>query len=79
MKTAITKGLTGQAKEEMKASFASSAAFRQRVIELLQEKINTASKERVSKDAYNNPSWAYMQADLCGYERAMQEIVSLMQ
>jgi hypothetical protein len=79
MKTAWTKGLTGQAKEEMKSSFASGAALRARLSVLLQEKIDTASKDRVSKDAYANANWAYLQADLCGYERAMQEILSLLQ
>lgn len=79
MKTAITKGLTGQEKEEMKSSFLSSAALRQRVILLLHEKISTAQKESISKDAYNSPNWPYIQADACGYQRAMQEIISLLE
>lgn len=78
MKTAITKGLTGQAKEEMVSSFKASAYLRKRVIDLMHEKIETARKEAISKDAYLSPSWAYLQADACGYQRAMQEIISLL-
>lgn len=61
----------------MEAGFAACAHVRQRLETLLAEKIKTRRKEIVSVDAYQSPSWAYLQADAIGYERAMKEIISL--
>ena len=77
MKTSWSKGLDAKGKEEMEASFSSSAFLRMRAIELVKEKIEVCRKSSISSDAYNSPNWAYKQADAVGYERAMQEIISL--
>lgn len=77
MKTSWTSGLTGQQKEEMTASFAAASTMRARAKEIIEDKIKTAHKEKISKEGYADPNWAYKQADLCGYERAMHEIISL--
>lgn len=78
MKTSWTKGMNAQQKEVVKASFAASADVRLRCITLIKEKIETAHKARNSDGAYENSNWAYKQADFCGYERAMEEIISLL-
>lgn len=77
MKTTWIKGLEGREKEEMEASFSSSAGLRLRGIEICREKIEVCRKASISSDAYNSPNWAYKQADAVGYERALQEIINL--
>lgn len=79
MKTSLTKGLSIKDKEEVKASFASSALFRERVIMLLQEKQRVSRNASISTNAYLEPNWAYKQADQCGYERALEEVISLLE
>ena len=78
MKTAITKGLTGEKRQEVEREFRASALIRERLVTLIQEKINAKRTKRVSEDEYSNPNWAYLQADKVGYERAMNEIISLL-
>lgn len=77
MKTVWVKGLNEQEKEEMRASFVSSANVRKRLTELLEDKIETKRKANVSEERYESPGWAYLQADAVGYERAMREIISI--
>ncbi len=48
-----------------------------RLDELLTKKTSSAHKSQLNKDGYESPSWAYRQADLIGYERAMQEVREL--
>jgi hypothetical protein len=79
MKTAIVKGLLGEAKEEMEREFKASALLRQRLQLLLNEKITSSHKESMSKNAYEKASWPYEQADARGYERALTEIISLLE
>lgn len=77
MKTSWVKGLNEQEKGEIKTIFLSNARFRERAKFLLQEKIDTSRQKNTSEAAYDNPNWALKQADAVGYERAMQEIISL--
>lgn len=79
MKTAWTKGLTGSAREEMERGFLASFHTRERLALILKEKIDSRRIKRVSEELYASPSWAYVQADAVGYERAMQEVISLLQ
>lgn len=78
MKVSWTKGLNAQQKESMKNAFSSSAEVRARCIVLLKEKIEVARKSRYLDSSYENVNWAYKQADFCGYERALEEIISLL-
>lgn len=78
MKTVWTKGLTGQAKEEMVREFNASAHLRKRLTEILEEKRETCYKKSVSEDAYLSPNWAFQQADSRGFERALTEIISIL-
>jgi len=78
MKTSITAGLTKEKEAEVKASFLSSLAFRERLEEVLRKKIDSNNKSTRSKDAYGIANWAYLQADAVGYERALEEICALL-
>jgi len=77
MKTLWTKGLNKDEKDEVKLHYNSSGLLRERLISLLKDKIQAADKESYSKEGYDCPNWAYKQADLAGYKRALKEIISL--
>lgn len=79
MKTVWTKGLTVEQQEEIVREFAASALIRGRLTTLLEEKANSSKTQSRSKDEYANPNWAYLQADARGYERALFEVMSLLE
>ena len=78
MKTSWTAGLTGQPREEIEREFKSSAHIRGRLTKILQEKVDSKRKQKVSEEEYALAAWPYKQADFNGYERAMREIISLL-
>lgn len=77
MKTEWKKGLDTDDKKEVELSFNGSGLLRKRLEVLLESKIKSADKDSYSKEGYDCPSWAYKQADLSGYKRAMNEVISL--
>ena len=77
MKTVLTKGLDKDKAGEVLLEFSSSAFFRQRLEEVMKEKIESSQKAARSRDRYLEPSWALNQADAIGYERALNEVISL--
>lgn len=79
MKITWTKGLKEKEREEMKSLFAANALFRKRAQELLLEKIVSIRQKNVVETSYDSPNWALKQADAVGYERAMQEVISLLE
>ena len=78
MKTSWIKGLNDQDKLDLESSYKASTVLRRRLIELLKEKAELANKNARSKMTYDNPNWAYLQADKVGYERALHEIIELL-
>lgn len=78
MKKTWTIGLSEQLAEEVKGNFKSSALIRARLSAILNERIVTKRTEATSKTSYDSPSWAYLQADANGYERALNEVISLL-
>jgi len=67
------KGLnTKTAKEERRKELLS---YRQ-AFEALQEHLRQWEKHTTGAD-YNSPSWAYKQADQIGYNRAIQDVLKL--
>lgn len=79
MKTVWTSGMNEEQKEELKSSFYASNEIRKRLKEILTMKYESARVEMRSKDTYESPNWAFKQADLCGYERALNEVISLIE
>lgn len=77
MKTVWNKGLNDQQKKELSGEFVGSPVLRQRLIDLLNEKIETYRAASRDKSKYESPSWAYLQADAIGYERALNEVISM--
>lgn len=78
MKTLWTKGLTPDQATAIKKDFVGAAILRERLQTLLNEKSKLSRDVSISKDAYINPNWAYLQADARGYERALNEVISLL-
>lgn len=77
MKTVWTKGLNAEQTTELKKDFVGSVILRKRLQAIIEEKIKASRDASMGKDGYENPNWAYLQADARGYERAMSEIISL--
>ena len=77
MKSSWFSGLEPDAKEQMESHYRSSPILRERLTHIIEGKISNRLKETRSLEAFDNPSWAYKQADSNGYERALLEIINL--
>ena len=77
MKSKWTAGLDEQSKEDIIASYRSSKVFRDRLAVMLLEKSSSCERASMALTEYDNPSWAFKQADAQGYKRALAEIISL--
>ena len=77
MKTVLKKGLTKEQAVEIESDFKASAFFRERLSAILEDKVDALRKEVRQKNSYDSPSWAYVQADYIGFERAIYEVISL--
>lgn len=78
MKSTITKGLTEDERMEITQDFIRSHALRKRLSAIFNEKISSSRGKSISVDAYDSPNWALRQADEIGYERALNEVISLL-
>lgn len=79
MKTSLLKGLDERQKEEVQNSFKAGSKYISQLAKIIEEKINSSWSSSRSNSAYSNPNWAYMQADSAGYERALKEVLSLLE
>lgn len=79
MKTLWNKGLDAEKKAEVKKDFEAAALLRSRLKLLLDEKIESSRTKARSSNTYDSPSWALTQADSIGYERALFEVISLLE
>ena len=80
MKTRWFQGTKDKAyNEEIRGSFLAALVMRKRLIQILLRKQEESVKASRLEDAYDNPNWAYKQADARGYERALNEIISLLE
>lgn len=79
MKTVWTEGLEPDASKELVGDFISSHLVRKRLTQIIRDKIDT-KRASVRKDSnYEKPAWAEYVADSIGYERALEEIISLLE
>lgn len=77
MKKSWTHGLDSEAEKDLRGNYVASLATRKRLKKLIEDKANSSLNASRSESAYENPNWAYLQADARGYERALNEIISL--
>lgn len=80
MNTAWTKGIRkgSQEDKDIRSSYAESFIIRKRLTQMLADKIDGKMKVAMSNDAFDSPSWAFLQAESIGYAKAMQEIIKLL-
>lgn len=78
MKSSLFKGLDEQGVKDVSASFLSSKPYRDQIIKLLEEEIDGIRLQSVKSSSYDNPNWAYKQADAIGYERGLRKLISLL-
>ena len=76
-KSILSNHLKEEAKDEFVTRLKSNKDLFDRVIVLLEEKKNTARKKQISDSSYESPAWSERQADLNGYQRAIESIQSL--
>lgn len=77
MKTVWTKGLDNDQIKDLRADFVSATVLRKRLIELLNDKIETKRVSMRNDENYDKPNWNYLMADSLGYERALNEVINL--
>jgi hypothetical protein len=77
MKTLWLKGVESDKHDAVKSSFKSGVDLRERLKALCADKIATAMTTH--RNQYDSPSWPYEQADVIGYRRALEEIISLLE
>lgn len=51
----------------------------QRLLEIVEEKLDEANRRETSISVYDNPSWAYLQAHNNGFRHGLQQIADLLQ
>lgn len=79
MKTVWTEGLDTKMALEMRGDFISSHLVRKRLTKLLEDKIDAKRKFIRKDERYDTPNWDKLVADSLGYERALAEVISLLE
>ena len=79
MKTTWTDGLEDDQKKELKGDFISSQLVRKRLTKLLNDKIDANRISVRKKENYDLAHFPALVADSIGYERALAEIISLIE
>ena len=77
MKVSLIKGLTKDVAAEVTSSFNAGIIFRRQLTKVLNERIETSRKASIKIEEYASPNWGLLQADRVGYERAMRELILL--
>lgn len=79
MRATWTTGLGKQEASEIKKDFLQSVHLRKRLTDILTSRIESSRVNSISPDKYDSPSWAYIQADNVGFERALREVINLLE
>jgi len=77
MKKSWTQGLDETRTKDVRGDYLSSLILRKRLVELLEEKITIAETTSLNKEGYDVANWAYKQADLIGFKRALRDVINL--
>jgi len=72
-----TKGKSEDEKNILTQEYIQAYHLRERLEEILEEKIQSCQKAMRDLDKYDQASWPYYQADRLGQIRAYEEIISL--
>lgn len=72
------QGLSAEEVSEVREGFVGTKKFRDRFIEILNDKIEEKRREIRDATNYDKPHWNSYVADSIGYERALTEVVNLL-
>jgi hypothetical protein len=75
----LTNGLSPADKKQVEDSLNSNEVLLKQIYKVLKDKIKSSREEQQSKSAFMNAAWPYLQADANGYQRAISEILTLLQ
>jgi hypothetical protein len=75
----LTAGLSKEDKEALIHNYNLCSTTRKRLVDIINKKVKADTDKRLSASSYESPSWAYMQADSVGYQRALTEVLSLIE
>lgn len=78
MKKSWTLGLEEGIAKEISGDFKSAHLVRKRLIKMLEDKYSEAELASLSNDNYRLATWAYKEADLKGFKRAIRLVQSLL-
>lgn len=79
MKKSWTLGLDAVKKDEVINEYHASATLRRRLVAMLEKTRSDAQAKSLREAHYESPNWGYIQADSVGYQRALSEIIDLIQ
>lgn len=77
-KSLLNKCESPEQERELKQSFVAAHLLREKLGEVLVDKAVNAQRNSIGKEGYDCPNWAYKQADIVGYQRALNEIMNLL-
>lgn len=78
MKKNLTNGLDPVNAKDVEDSFGAALVFRKQLTTYLDKKIETSVVNSASKEHYASPNYALIQADARAYERALREVIGLL-
>ena len=70
-------GLDERKAGEVKASLYASEVVMKRLRQMLEKRIEASYQAQRSETNYNDPNWSLKQADYIGSQRAMKEVLDL--
>jgi len=76
-KKSWTQGLNQEEEFNVRGNYKESLVIRKRLQDVLEDKINNNISSTRSKLTYDKANWVYEQADANGYQRALNEIIEL--
>jgi homoserine dehydrogenase len=68
---------TDELKKEFLTKLAAADDVLSRIKTLIEEDIVTANKKSLAQEGYENPNWAFYQADLLGEMRAYNKVIRM--
>lgn len=77
MKTRWLKELDEQNTKDIVQLYKESRRIRERFKKMLNDILEEKNHGRTLESMYDSPSWAYIQADRNGYDRAIRDVIEL--
>lgn len=78
MKTVWTQGMNAEQKAEFVLDYNGSKVVRDRLVEILQNKIKDNRTEQTSLDSFDCPNWGFKQAAYNSKEKTLLEVIDLL-